>query len=94
MKKVYKYPLQPTDKQMIPLPKDAKIIHLDVQRGIPCIWALVDPDLPLEPIMIYTYGTGHEINEEGLLYIGSYQLLGGDIVFHAFREYTFKAVPR
>jgi hypothetical protein len=86
MAKVFKYKLEPTNEQQILIPEGGKILHIDVQRGMPCIWAMVDPDMHSEPVTIYTYGTGHEIDEKGLLYIGSYQLLGGDIVFHVFRD--------
>jgi hypothetical protein len=93
MARVYKYPLKPEDVQVLEMPKDAKVLDIQVQQGIPCIWAIVDPDAPMEIVKLYTYGTGHNIlNVDKLLYLGTYQILGGEIVFHVFRDYTYKAV--
>jgi len=61
----------------------ASLLTVAVQDGAPCIWALVDPAQPSRERRIRIYGTGHSINEPGR-YIGTFQLLGGTLVFHVF----------
>lgn len=89
MQTIYKYPLKVADRQTISLLKNSQILTIQNQKGIPCLWALVDPDeLEFEERVIYTYGTGHkiEISEDEINYIGTYQLAGGDLVFHVFEK--------
>ena len=87
MRTIYKYKLEATDEQTIAMPYGAQILSVQVQADIPCIWAMVDTD---EETMnyktIYTYGTGHKLphDMDQLKYIGTYQLYGGDLVFHVF----------
>ena len=33
---------------------------------------------------VYTFGTGHPANVEGHIYLGTYQLYEGGLVFHVF----------
>lgn len=42
MRTVYKYPLLILDEQEVELPFGAHILTVDVQRGEPCLWALVE----------------------------------------------------
>ena len=85
MKMVYKYLLGITDVQTIQMPKGAKILTVQVQSAYgPCVWALVDPSQELENVKIRIAGTGHHIKEDIVKYIGTFQLQGGALVFHAF----------
>lgn len=89
MQTIYKYPLEVADQQTISLPKKSKILTVQNQKGIPCLWALVDPnELEFEERIILTYGTGHKIefSEDDISYIETYQLAGGDLVFHVFEK--------
>lgn len=86
MKAIYKYPLGVNDTARLDMPKGADILALQVQRSLPCIWAMVD--IPLPQIVrrrFRTFGTGHMIPDgfDGT-YVGTYQLSGGDLVFHVF----------
>lgn len=85
-KVIWKYEIEPTDVQQIELPIGAEILCVQTQFDKPCIWALVDPKQELEPIGVFTYGTGHPIPTEPYKhkYIGTYQLEGGSLVFHVF----------
>lgn len=88
--RIYKYPIQVTDKQTIKLPAEYQILCVQVQETIPCIWALIDPDNPEQEVFIETIGTGHPILYEGRTrrsYIGTYQIQGGSLVFHVFETY-------
>ena len=51
----------------------------------PTLWALVDPDAPMESRRIRTYGTGGRV-PDNLEWLGTFQLDGGGLVFHAFEE--------
>ena len=86
MKKVYKYVLPMYDDVAIELPQGAKILKVDTQESVPCIWALVDPDAPLEMRKFRVVGTGHPIEEKGLEFIGTFQMYGGELVFHLFEQ--------
>lgn len=83
---IYKYSIEVTDVQMVSMPIGAEILTVQVQNETPCIWALVDSNAPLENVKIRVHGTGHPVNgEENLEYIGTFQLLGGRLVFHTFK---------
>ena len=87
MKRIYKYPLETTDVQTVSMPIGAKILTVQTQNEKPCIWASVNPEAPTEKRNIEIYGTGHEIhNEADLTYIGTYQMLDGELIFHAFER--------
>lgn len=83
MKTIYKYPLEVTDENQIEMPVGAEILCVQVQHGIPCIWAKVETDNPSTYTTILTYGTGHPVNPNAA-YIGTYQMVNGDLVFHVF----------
>lgn len=85
---VYKYPLILDDWQDIDLPVGARSLAVQMQHGVPQLWALVDPAAPLVPRRFRIAGTGHPINlgADGtrLDYIGTFQLQAGALVFHLF----------
>ena len=86
MKKIYKYRIEATDDQNIEMPVGAKILTVQNQYGIPCIWAMVDTNAEKERVHIKVYGTGHTIQDSDRLeYIGTFQMCGGALVFHAFK---------
>jgi hypothetical protein len=68
------------------MPQDAKILCVQTQNDMPCIWAIVNEEAePRENRLFHIYGTGHEIkNLENKKYVGTYQLQGGVLVFHVF----------
>ena len=86
MKTVYKYPIIATDDIVINLPKGAEVLCVQTQGNEPFIWALVDPEEPLEPRRFRMAGTGHPIEETDLTYRGTFQLQGGALVFHLFER--------
>ncbi len=81
---IWKFPLEVADGQMIEMPAHAKILHVQMQDGKPCLWAYCDPEQPKQPRLIRTIGTGHPIPDESLTYIGTYQTDGGRLVWHVF----------
>ena len=84
---VYKYPLVVTDRQLVTMPKEAKLMSVQVQNGTPCLWALVNPENPTEEVPILLYGTGHKIPDtENIAYIGTIQMPKYGLVLHAFLD--------
>lgn len=87
--KIYKYPFAVNDTAAIAMPLGACILSLQVQHGVPCLWALVDPEQPVETRSFRIFGTGEEIDIDIPVvtrsrYIGTFQLLGGDFIWHMF----------
>jgi hypothetical protein len=93
---IYKYPIS-SGKLDIWLPKQAKVLDVQEQRGEPQMWVLLDPDAVTVPRRFVAYGTGHpiEVKEgvgrgpqyqggEWLDYIGTFQMQAGYLVYHLF----------
>jgi hypothetical protein len=84
---VYKYPIFMTDLFYLMMPKDAKILTVQDQNGVPCIWAEVDTSNPEVSREFRLVGTGHPIQPtvgKRLLYIGTFQQFNGTLVFHLY----------
>lgn len=93
---IYKYELELSDSQTIYMPKGAEILTVQVQDGRPVIWVLVAPSKgrAKEERMIETFGTGNPIESENIerRYIGTYQMMGGSLIFHVFERECLKKV--
>jgi len=87
---IWKFSIDTADTQVINVPRDGKILCIQVQQAIgPCLWILVDSEAKLEPRTIEVFGTGHPISREtGVrrVYIGTYQLANEQLVFHVFER--------
>ncbi len=88
--KIYKYQLELRPCTLLKMPRGAKVIHLNVQNDIPCIWAIVDirPDTPLVTRRferVITGGTVFDVPPK-FNYIGTYQLQNGELVYHLFDD--------
>lgn len=81
---VHKQKLALVDVQVIEVPRYARMLHIGLQRGMPCIWYQCDTDEPMTKMTIRCYGTGHPINEKGLAYFGTLLLRGDNLVLHYF----------
>ena len=85
MMAVYNYPIraqlcEPTEVEM---PEGAQVLHVDMQHGMPCVWALVDTgDVPKVRRGFVVVGTGHSFNAEGATFLNT--MFHGELVFHAF----------
>jgi hypothetical protein len=84
MKTIYKYPIKAADEQSVQLPKGAKILCVQTQNGQPWLWAEVDTQVESVPFEIKVRGTGHPFDGSEGVYIGTFQLSGGALVFHVF----------
>lgn len=87
MDTVWKFPLNVTGEDVfhLEMPRMARILSLQTQGNIPCIWALVDPKQPLVRRWFRIAGTGHPIeNTDSMTFIGTFQIMQGQLVFHIF----------
>jgi hypothetical protein len=82
--KIFKYSLEVTDVQDVSLPSGAEVLCVQTQYGVPCVWAKVDPKAPEAYRRFFIYGTGHPVRDAAMKYVGTFQLNGGDLVFHVF----------
>lgn len=90
MRTIHKYPFGISDEFGILMPTGAQILCVQVQRGNPCIWALVDPDAPKCNFWFRLRGTGQPMHGSDIVsvekYIGTFQLHDGSFVGHLFKK--------
>ncbi len=84
MKAIWKYAMNPVTT--IEAPEGGIVLAVQVQDNQPQIWMLVDPGKALETRVFKSFGTGSEFDDSGLVYVGTFQINGGTLVFHAFEE--------
>jgi len=84
---IYKYPLLMTDQQQLYLPGGSEILCVQVQHEQPCIWVRQETTNSSVYRTLRTYGTGHQMQSPSEKYIGTYQLSGGQLVFHVFEVF-------
>lgn len=85
MSVIWKYPLDEKISRL-EIPRDARLLTVQSQRGTPTLWARVNPDAPTERRIIAGIGTGEDIIESPgnpLTYISTVQTAGG-FVWHFF----------
>lgn len=86
-KTIWKYQFPIDDHITILMPHGAKVLAVQVQDRVPCIWALVDTrETKCVPYKFRLYGTGHPCESDLSNYIGTFQMAGGKLVFHLFEE--------
>jgi len=84
---IFKYPVPIEDHFILELPKNAKILAVQIQRGAPQLWAMVDSETEKEARHFRLSETGHPLGEDYLRiinYIGTFQMENGALVFHLF----------
>lgn len=83
---IWKYSLKADDVQEVEIPIGSKLLSVQTQNGIPCLWVLVYEKNTKEVRKVYTFGTGEPLNflPEALTFIGTYQMYNGELVFHVF----------
>lgn len=97
MKTVHKYGLPlGTGLQSILMPEGAEILAVRMQMDYhgyenPYVWAKVDLNEPPSVTRVFrVFGTGEAFNEEGLLYVDTYQLTYPDTqssyVYHVYEQ--------
>jgi hypothetical protein len=88
---IYKYNVQPNHENVLQLPKNAKILNVQVQRNKLECWVLQDEDeMEYKGVIVAVYGTGIPIPTHGRLnYLNTTQTSDGMLVFHTFVRETF-----
>lgn len=86
MMTIWKFPLKPVDRQVVEIPSGAQILAVQMQHGVPCFWALVRDDEERKKLGILIYGTGHRIEGPLGVYLGTFQMDNGKLVFHVFTD--------
>lgn len=83
--KIYKYPLNVVEHQILLMPLEAKILHINVQNDVICIWALVNEKNKNEEVEIEIIGTGQTMDPLIIReYIGT--VFMGGFVWHVFKQ--------
>jgi len=88
MKTIWKYSVGEQTKFTLNLPRGAQVLSVQEQREEAQLWALVDPDEQRELRTFCIFGTGWDIDDAGLAYLGTFQVHGGTFVFHLFEKKT------
>ena len=88
MRAIWKFEVEVTSEPFkIVMPKDSAILSVQVQKGVPCIWCLIDESRigkEGEARYFKVIGTGHRFDITGLAYIGTFQLVEGSFIGHLF----------
>lgn len=84
--RIWKYPLELGDDQIIAMPDGAQILTVQMQGSKLCLWALVDPEpeLPQRMRSIEIIGTGNPFVEAPRVYIATVQV--PPFVWHVFER--------
>ena len=82
---VWKYPLLVTRDQTIMVPWRTDGLSVQLQGGVPTLWALTAVGGPLVERSVVTVGTGHKFsfNNRAHKFVDTYQLPDGT-VWHVF----------
>lgn len=84
-KVVWRYQIPVKDYSLIEMPFGAEILHFGLQYGKLKLWVLVDPSIEeMVERRFRLAGTGYDITEGGLQYIGTVKVMNGVIIYHLF----------
>lgn len=86
---IWKFPLALKDEQFIDMPRASETLCVQVQRGVPVLYAHCFPSLPNSKRRFYIHGTGNENLIMGR-YVGTFQLNDGALVFHVFEDMSYR----
>lgn len=82
---VHKYPLAcMSGRALVTMPRRRRVLSLQAQDNVPCVWAMIDPDSPLETVAFDCVPTGVPVPETAGPYLGTVLLDGGVFVLHIF----------
>ena len=82
--KIWKYEIPASGAGILEIPEGAKLLDVQVQGGVPCVWALVNPAAPAVGREFSTYETGQLLPDDTGDYLATYQIPEEDLVFHVF----------
>jgi len=77
MRTIFKYPLKLIDVQELQTHESTQVMSVQMQEGVICLWAAVDPTLPKCKMFISIVGTGNAAPQtEQWNYVGTVQQEG------------------
>jgi len=82
--RIWKFPLRITDRQTLDMPAGAQVLTAQLQRGVLQLWALCDPLAEKAPRTFNVFGTGNPLPAQPGRYVSTFQMSGGELVFHVF----------
>lgn len=81
---IYKWQLTVSRHQEVVMQRGARILTVQNQGGMLCLWAIVNPEAPTESRYFSVFGTGHPHESFPQNYIGTCQQ--GQYVWHVFED--------
>ena len=87
MKTIHKYPLAlPIKNTRISIPRNAEVLCIKEQDGVPTLWAKVDPnEIVMDMIIFRATGANYPEEEEKIeKYIDTLMYCNASLVFHIF----------
>lgn len=86
MRTIWKFqlPTSSTNPIVLTMPVGAEILDVQMQAGIPTLWALVDTRIDVETRRFEIYGTGHALPDAHRRHVGTVQ--EGPLVWHVFEQ--------
>lgn len=91
MRTIWKFKLE--HECTVKMPAGAEILSVREQGQGIYVWALVDPKAPSEDRYFVGIGTGHDVPDEPLKFLGSAHLDDGAMVFHIFEATARQLAP-
>ncbi len=84
MKTIWKFNIPHQSLIEIEMPHGAQVLKAECQGESPCLWAIVDPALPVTRRRFLLFGTGHPMGEDisTLKFVDTFQQ--GPFVWHLF----------
>ncbi len=88
MRAIWKFPLDITETQDVRMPRGAKILSVQMQRGKLVLWAVVDPDKAIQERTFHVFGTGHDFPDWLSVeqHVGTVQDMNGALIWHVFQQ--------
>lgn len=86
-KTIWKFPLDVTSTQVVPMPVGARVLCAQLQQGQLCLWAVVDPEAERRSRVVQVAGIGHRLPDavcDGFDYVGTAQ--ARPFVWHVFLQ--------
>lgn len=82
MNVIWKTELSPLNN-IVRTPKGAKLLDIQLQRGVPTLWFLANPQSDTVETTLNIYPTGQRFDEDPGEYLATFQTSTG-LVFHVF----------
>ncbi len=86
VKTIHKFPFPIKDVVTLQLPVGAIMQCVNVQQRRPCLWAVVDSEMPLTERVLEIYATGQLMSESPKVYVGTIMVDDGLFVFHVYER--------